>query len=925
MTPSKPPETIQRFALEGPFSAGHLAVIGAVMALLIIFFAWRDYKASGSHKLFAFLLLPRLIALVAVLWMLAGPSMVTMVREFKPKSVVFLVDASASMGMVDAVDGSGNALRWSAADSKGKSVATIETLDHVIGSLRSVQMEVNNLRQASGAGEGTVSAKETRDNARETIGLAAAELDGLKLDAKRTDPESSAELSRAAAFLKESAALQSFQPSSGPIGGTSRQNQEDRLDEIGAFIEGGIHRVEHLSQKLAAQYEQAPLKGEQADLATQSRLARKDKVSAWLAGAEKSWLHDLEANVQVLRYQFAQNVVPVTSGDWGKELNSQTNLDTGVTDLNAALNRASQDSSKQSVEAVVLVTDGGHNAAGDPREVATALRGVPTFIVPIGSLETPRDVILHHTQCPKAAFRNDMVSVEAMVTAYGCEGEHLQVELFSDGAVVDKQNLTVSSKVFDERIHFPWKATQYGRHVLKVRVEPVPREHSNENNEEKTEIDVLEDTMRVLIADDLPRWEFRYLANLFKRDKHVDFDQLLFEPNDDSATVAPPSFPRSMDGWRKYRVVILGDVSPGQLPPAEQELLRKYVTEEGGNLIVIAGETAMPVAFADQPLGAMIPASAASIDPNQALSLVVTAEGSASVPTQLEDDPLASERIWRGLSEKLPIYNLSEISRPKPTSHVLIAAVAPGAGSEPRAFLSWQYIGLGKVIYLAAPISYELRYQKGDLYHHRFWGQLLRWAMAREISAGSKTVHLVTDKTRYEAGDQAQVVLRLSDADGGAVSGAKCAVEAIKDGQVLKQIEMREEAGSPGEYRGTLADLPTGTVRLRAAGAKVQTLLASEGRTEPVEQLINVDPKATAELSNPLCNLPLLNQIADACGGAVVAPASVENALSHLNSTPETQDTVLSRKTVWDRWSLLWIIVSCLAIEWLARRYWRMV
>jgi hypothetical protein len=136
---------------------------------------------------------------------------------------------------------------------------------------------------------------------------------------------------------------------------------------------------------------------------------------------------------------------------------------------------------------------------------------------------------------------------------------------------------------------------------------------------------------------------------------------------------------------------------------------------------------------------------------------------------------------------------------------------------------------------------------------------------------------------------------------------------------------MREESGSTGEYRGTLAEVPMGAITLRAAGAKVQSLLTSEGRTEPVEQLVNVDPKATAELSNPLCNLPLLNQIADACGGAVVAPASIENALSHLNSAPEAQETVLSRKTIWDRWSFLWIIVGCLAIEWLARRYWRMV
>ena len=210
------------------------------------------------------------------------------------------------------------------------------------------------------------------------------------------------------------------------------------------------------------------------------------------------------------------------------------------------------------------------------------------------------------------------------------------------------------------------------------------------------------------------------------------------------------------------------------------------MAEEGGNLIVIAGETAMPEAFAGQPLADMIPATSAPIDPNLAYSLVVTAEGSVSVPTQLDDDPLASDRIWRETSARLPIYNLSPVSRPKPTGHVLIAATNPDQASDQRAFLSWQYVGLGRVIYIAAPITYQLRYGIGDLYHHRFWGQLLRWAVARELTGGSKTVRLLTDKNRYEVGEQAQIVLRLTANDGAPVAGGQCSVEAIQgrpDGQ----------------------------------------------------------------------------------------------------------------------------------------------
>jgi hypothetical protein len=777
------------------------------------------------------------------------------------------------------------------------------------------------LRQANRAEPAKQQSQEIWAQLHQSVESAAAELHQAASDAVRNDAEAGAELDRVSALLKESPAQRVISPDSAKL---SRQAQDDRLDEAADLIETALRRAQHVSQKLAIAGEQSP--AAQPSLDAESKLARKEKVTAWLEAAENSWLKDLESNARVLRYAFAAEALPVADHGWRQALANLETSAAGVTDLGAALNRAAQDAAKQSVDAVVMITDGGHNTADDPREIATALRGVPLHIVPIGTV-MPRDVILHHTHAPRAVFKNDTVVVDAMVTAYSCEGELLKVELLSDGNVVDHQTLAVSSYVFDGRVALRWKAGEFGRHALKVRVAAVPREHSVENNEAQTEVDVMEDTIRVLIADNLPRWEFRYLVNLFKRDKHVDFEQLLFEPNDDPRTsAARPSFPHDLEGWRKYRVVILGDVTPVQLPPAQQELLRKYVVEEGGNLIVIAGETAMPAAFAAQPLGAMVPAVASPPgNPAQGLGLVVTAEGSVSVATQLENDPLASDRIWREMSTKLPVYNLSPIAKPKPTSHVLIAATNPRPGAEPQAFLSWQYIGSGRVIYLAAPVTYQLRYRNGDLYHHRFWGQLLRWAIAREMGGGSRTVHLATDKALYQTGDPAQIILRLSQMDGKAVEGAQCTVEARKEGALIQVVQLHEEPGSPGTYHGTFADLPVGPITLRAAGTVVRSLLAAEGRADAVEQVLNVDPKGPTEMSNPLCNLPLLNQIAAASGGSVVPPAAIQNALSHLSLAPEVQQTVLSRRPVWNRWILLWVFMGCLTFEWLARRYWRMI
>jgi hypothetical protein len=382
-----------------------------------------------------------------------------------------------------------------------------------------------------------------------------------------------------------------------------------------------------------------------------------------------------------------------------------------------------------------------------------------------------------------------------------------------------------------------------------------------------------------------------------------------------------------MDAWTKYRVVNHGDVTPGQLNPAQQEMLRKYVSEQGGNLIVIAGQTAMPAAFSGQTLGDMIPATASAEPSNPTIpfSLTVTAEGSTAVPTQLDDDPLASERIWREMSSKLPIYNLSSISKPKPTAHVLIAATTPRRSTEEEAFLSWQYIGLGRVIYIAAPVTYQLRYENGDLYHHRFWGQLLRWAIAREMSSGSKTVRILTDKTTYTQGDTAQIGLRLSQLDGQPVAGAQCEIQARQEGRLIAVVPLHEEPGSPGEYRGTLDNLALGPVTLRAAGDIVTNLLTAENHPDPVEQIINVDPVISSELNNPLCNLPLLGQIADAGAGFLTPPGALKTALARVNAVPDVKESVTSVESLWDNWSCLWLFIAFLSAEWLVRKYWRMV
>jgi hypothetical protein len=385
--------------------------------------------------------------------------------------------------------------------------------------------------------------------------------------------------------------------------------------------------------------------------------------------------------------------------------------------------------------------------------------------------------------------------------------------------------------------------------------------------------------------------------------------------------------PDDLDGWAAYRVVILGDVLPDSLSAEQQQLLEQFVSQRGGTLVLIAGDQAMPQSYMGQPLEVLLPVEpdilpAASRE--HGYHLIVTPEGRSAPMTQLGEDELASSRLWREqYSGKFAVYDLSPFSRPKPATHVLIKAVpadqAMVADETDRTFLCWQRYGRGRVVYLAAPVTWRLRYRRGDRPHHLFWGQLLQWAVAEEIATGSKTVRLRTDKARYNSGDDVVATVRLTDLDGSEVSGATGRVIAELEDQIVASQEFEEMNELPGVYQAVLKSLPEGTLTITVTGTQSDRLLSEEGWVEPVETTVTIDPNASLEMRNTRCNLPLLKQIADRTGGAVISPAALAETAGQLDLAPEVTKQV-RQVPVWPRWSCLWLFLGCLSTEWVIRK-----
>jgi len=920
-------ETVEEFAFAGPFSPGVLVALGAALVAVVCVLARRDGRFTGT-PVAVLLAVLRIAAVVVVLWMLSEPTLVTKVRTTRPDSVALLADTSASMGIVEPFDDADTAARWASYGGSSTGGLPFADLDGACAAVRACARHLEsfskacrgaaNLERATYlgklAGQAIESAVEHLEHARSRIPDPASG-DGKHINIVASDLRNS--------VLPELPELVDEIASKGFIDRHRRVRLGKLKDTVGRLA----RRLDRAVEGLSSSYVRLADAGATTPSVETMRLSRVERAAGLLEEMEESWLRDLDGGVRVVRYGFHQAPFQIPPGQWSHVGGTDFGTPSMATDLAAALERISRDAAGRSLAAAVLVSDGGHNTERDPLKLASAM-SVPVYIVPVGNINPVKDVVLHHVQAPRAAFLNDMIVVEATVDAYECLGEELQVEMLTDGAVVDRATVPVTSDTFAGRLKFVHKAEKLGVARFRLRVHPLPREHLDENNVAEVSVEVVEDTLRVLLADHMPRWEYRYLRNLFKRDEHVEFSELLIEPFRDKERrpAEGRGFPANLDGWGLFRVVILGDIAPWALGESGQDMLQEYVSSRGGTLVVIAGDNAMPEAFAGEKLEKMLPIDLhkPSRSSNRGYQLLLTEEGRATSALRLADDALASERVWREMGGRLPIYSLSPYAHAKPTSHVLVSAAPIGSerpqSEDEQAFLCWHQYGKGRVVYLAAPVTYRFRYRHGDLYHHRFWGQLLRWAIAGEMAGGSRTVRLMTDKMRYEAGDDVQVTARLSHPTGGApVVGAACQVSPRIGRRLIGSFNLTEDKDDPGVYRGVLKGLPAGSVTISAEGADVRALLEREGYQGQVETVVTVDPAGSLELRNTRCNLPLLKEIAESTGGQLLHPTGLRDVVSLLDLWPERSETV-TRRPLWARWWLLWVFLGCLAVEWIVRK-----
>ena len=435
-----------------------------------------------------------------------------------------------------------------------------------------------------------------------------------------------------------------------------------------------------------------------------------------------------------------------------------------ATAIGEALRQVIQEPRSQPLGGVVLVTDGGNNSGSSPIEAAQIARekNVPLFIYGVG-VSSPPDIEVTEVTAQSLAFVGERLEVRAKIVSRALAEMPSVVELKADGEVVAKAEITLGGDETREVV-LSYVPSAPGEAKLEIAVPLRDEEVGRENNSAATTVRVTDKKFRVLLVEQEPRWDYRFLLDYLQRDQRLVVKSVMIdgEPGLSNKTDSPflPSLPSTRESFFESQVLILGDVSPRDLGQDRMEMIVEWV-EAGGGIIFLAGPNFNPSSYLGTPLEILLPVVPDTSKPramrmqrdSAPFPLELSPAGRRSPYLQMDGDAAENERIWADFPG---VRWVAPVARVKPGAEVLLtdsrSSTASRYGKQP--VFAMQGYGSGKCVYFGTDETYRWRSKTGEKYYSILWGQIMQTLALQLLDGASPLTQLRTDRKQYDAGER---------------------------------------------------------------------------------------------------------------------------------------------------------------------------
>ncbi len=644
-------------------------------------------------------------------------------------------------------------------------------------------------------------------------------------------------------------------------------------------------------------------------------VSRLDLIKALFAHPDIDLLRRAGERFDVRFFSFDQGLAPEGGADDAVAWLESRDASGNASRIGTAVREAVSRYTGLPVAGVMVFSEFGWVEGEDPVRVAAEMkkRGIPVYSIPIG-LPAPPDAMIAEVIAPEAVFQGDPVSLRVRLQSRGLEGRKTTLKVRVNG--VEEQSESV---VFEDGTQFIPPMTIQPKQdsgSLKLDFELVATDDDSnpKNNTRQHSMRIIDEKIKVLYVEGMPRWEFRYLRWVLLRNPHLKTRFLMTQGDPDLAKMSPhfmAGFPKDVRNIFEYDLIILGDVSSKYFKPEQLELLEAQIKEHGGSLIMLAGSESAPSSYQGTPVERILPVNLGVGKP-----LVIgdhqfprLPEKEAHSPiTVLDDDPDINQRIWSKLQA---LGQLPRLDGPKPSANVLLHLPGTAAGTPDYPVVSWHNYGKGKCMFVASDRLWRLRLEVGDVHHARFWGQAIQFLTMSRLLGQNRRISLQTERTHYNPGEPIRIFANvLSETYEPVVKESHTVViERRGFADSVQEVVLVSDPSTPGAYFGALPAGQDGEYVLRAQDHEAEI-------SGTVGFAVAADPLEDRDTS---ANPTIARNVAQASGGSVVGPSELAGLIDNLPA-PEMSRIVSREVELWDIPLLYVLLVLLVGVEWSLRR-----
>ena len=595
------------------------------------------------------------------------------------------------------------------------------------------------------------------------------------------------------------------------------------------------------------------------------------------------------------------------------------------TNLGGAVAQA-LDNPAQPPLAVIALTDGIVNESADnARALAVLLDArVPFIGVGFGSDQGVRTLSLREIEAPSVVSTKTAFCVAAQLEVINTEEmPGFELLLFRDGQMRQKRNVVPGkgSRAWVES--FPLTEDKPGVHNYAVQLLPPDLPGLKcVNVLANTSVRVSDEKeLRVLYIQGALTWDYKFIGLALRNDQTIKLTgltrtskQSVFRQNVESAGELMSGFPTSLEELAPFRVIVLSNLRPADLSPAQQEVLARFCGELGGGVLMIGGPGTFDTSWQGSRLEQLLPVVFSGNRDVQGLDrpfrMELTEEALQHPVFQIADGR-AMREIWA----QLPTFTqYGRVDAAKPGAQVWAVHQTDDGPQGRRILMASQRYGAGlsAVVCIQNFWRWRLARDSEPQQFDRFWRQLFR--LLSEVGRQDVSIHLADQELHPQM--DVRVILEKQPNPKNITDTNRKFFVRVEDGQKrrLREATVELETSRPVDlmFRAEKPDIYT---------VSVFDVMKVPIATRPIEiRDLNVEFQDTAR------NMETLQQWASISDGLAMKVEDCRDAGDLVGQIKAKIEQVRHgkpmRRPVGVNGWLLTLVLGCLSSEWLLRKRW---